>query len=835
MQGGVMKNNQSAFQWFGHFIAASVLALGLAGCSGDDGAPGAAGVPGPGVASLSDATALNITVTKASINSAPVVNFSVTNQDGVAVAGFADSDLRFNIAKLVPGSNGAPSKWQSYLNRVSGGGVLGTQERVGTGYVFGTLVDHKNGTFTYTFATDITNAAANPCPAPCTDAEGNALNISYQAGLTHRIGIQQNNTALPKANATYDFVPAGGAVVTKREIVQTATCNECHNQLAAHGGGMRIETKLCVTCHNPGSWDNTPGNVQTVDFKVMIHKIHQGAELPSVKAGTPYAIGSQDFSNVVFPYSAVRLGDTRSCAKCHDGAVTAQGDNWKTQPSRAACSSCHDDVYFGGSPDPLKPYQTVSHETLSGTTTPDDSNCTLCHGAGQAQDVVVKHDLPNLLKTEAAKYQFNVESVANTTAGGVIDLQVVFSVTNPTVTPATYYNIKTDPAFACVAGTGLPASVSVLVGWNNTDENNSSSGNNPGQPYTASVLDTYTSGTGLCANNANVGDNGNGTFTATLAGKRIPTGMTGSGRAAVYGRISKDVDGNGTKENVRIKAGYNDYGISGSPATARRTVVDIAKCDKCHDQVSLHGDSRTNEPGLCVICHNPSATDINRRPRATQSAAVSPGPCAGQVDALGNPALANAVICDPLVGGSKDSKKEEAIDFKRMIHGIHAASKTDYTGAPADGFRNKGLVVYGYYSGAGPANPIDFSHVRFPGVLNDCLTCHTTYPGSTVGTYELTKNWEVPTASGVLGSSINTAPLTTDSFALQTDDLNITPTAGVCSSCHDGDVAKSHMTLNGALFAADQATINSGVTLEACAICHGPGRVADVKVIHGVK
>jgi hypothetical protein len=43
------------------------------------------------------------------------------------------------------------------------------------------------------------------------------------------------------------------------------------------------------------------------------------------------------------------------------------------------------------------------------------------------------------------------------------------------------------------------------------------------------------------------------------------------------------------------------------------------------------------------------------------------------------------------------------------------------------------------------------------------------------------------------------------------------------------------MQLMGALFSATQATINAGATLEACAICHGPGRSADVKVIHRVK
>jgi OmcA/MtrC family decaheme c-type cytochrome len=145
------------------------------------------------------------------------------------------------------------------------------------------------------------------------------------------------------------------------------------------------------------------------------------------------------------------------------------------------------------------------------------------------------------------------------------------------------------------------------------------------------------------------------------------------------------------------------------------------------------------------------------------------------------------------------------------------------------------LVVWGYGN-----NEHDFSHIRFPGILNDCLTCHVTPTGNNAGSYELTGDWEVPTASGILGSTTDSAPTATDAASLitgladQTDDLNITPTAAVCTSCHDGVVAKSHMMLNGALFDVTQATIAGSGTLEACAICHGPGRVADVKTIHGV-
>ena len=57
------------------------------------------------------------------------------------------------------------------------------------------------------------------------------------------------------------------------------SCNTCHYQLAFHGGyanGMN----MCVLCHQPQNADPTTGN--TLDLKVMAHKIHMGSQLPSV-------------------------------------------------------------------------------------------------------------------------------------------------------------------------------------------------------------------------------------------------------------------------------------------------------------------------------------------------------------------------------------------------------------------------------------------------------------------------------------------------------------------------------------------------------------------------
>ena len=56
-----------------------------------------------------------------------------------------------------------------------------------------------------------------------------------------------------------------------------------------------------------------------------------------------------------------------------------------------------------------------------------------------------------------------------------------------------------------------------------------------------------------------------------------------------------------------------------------------------------------------------------------------------------------------MLTGGIDGKAEESIDFKRMVHGIHAGQ------ADKGGFRTKGLVVYGF---GGSVN--DFSEVRYP-------------------------------------------------------------------------------------------------------------------------
>ena len=783
-----MGGNRTRGRWT-EVAAASLLALAVAGCGGgsEGGTSSSAGcgaTPAPpaaaaaGTSALAASTTLNIAINGACVTSPPQVNFTVTNEAGVGMAGLASTDLRFNIAKLVPMSNGEPSTWQNYINRDGGGAVQGSQERSAAGYAFGTLVNRGNGTYTYTFATDITNPAANPCPAPCTDADGKPLNIGYQPSLTHRVTIQQGNNAYPKATGVLDFVPSGGAPAA-RDVVLTSTCNQCHHELSAHG--TRVDTRLCVTCHNPGSWVAGVPN-QTVDFKVMVHKIHfniynslnpsdPGAPnympptLPSVTAGTPYMIGARDFSQPTFTQ------DARNCTRCHDGASSAQGDNWKTQPSIAACGSCHDNVYFTVQPDPAKPYQDEAHPAGPAT---DSSTCALCHGPGRVRDAAVEHNFPARFKTASGKFKFNIISAAPTSAGSVP--VITFSVTDPSNGNAPY-DIKAHPAFTTA---GL-SSLTVKLGWtmaSKADAGSDGSGENFGQPVRVDLLNNIAVVPGAAP----------GTYTVDSP-VAIPVGQS-TLRVMMDGHPAGDVSSTGpSSDDITLPPGtfadrlsansvFRDFAITGT-AAPRRSVVDIAKCNVCHDVLSVHGNNRTGEPGVCVVCHNPNATDKGRR------------------------------ITGPFV----DGKAEEAVDFKTLIHGVHAGQEG------SGGFREKGLVVYGF-TGAN-----DFSQVVFPGKLSNCTACHTST------SYQLAGVWDAPAANGILGTTTDTQASTSDAA----DNLRTSPTAAVCSSCHDKAGPRAHMIgLGAAQFSVTQAAIDAAPP-ELCIYCHAPNAPADVKAVHGVQ
>ena len=102
-----------------------------------------------------------------------------------------------------------------------------------------------------------------------------------------------------------------------RDSVDTAKCNNCHEQLGtepAFHSGARNDANACAFCHTP----NRTSSGWAADSRSFIHAIHAGpnALTASTRARTvPYTwhavSATANYSQVVFP------GDLKKCSTCH--------------------------------------------------------------------------------------------------------------------------------------------------------------------------------------------------------------------------------------------------------------------------------------------------------------------------------------------------------------------------------------------------------------------------------------------------------------------------------------------------------------------------------------
>lgn len=442
-------------------------------------------------------------------------------------------------------------------------------------------------------------------------------------------------------------------------------------------------------------------------------------------------------------------------------------------------------------------------------------------------------------------FKYNIENVVVTPGvpgSGTWTVRMIFSVTNPV--GGTTWDIKKDLPF-----TSTGASVNFDIGWDPKEFTNTGSvnkaltqvstkslGTGAAMPVQVRGLQGPSGKAVLCTSAAECPgaasfENRYWVEAAIMPVKFIQPVTTG--RVAIEGRpVCNGVTGYTVAELAKCPPGpviptpgpYVNIPVTSAVASfsfypanprhamiddPRRPVVDIAKCTGCHDgerhgdtdvpRLSLHGGNRNENLGLCVMCHNANNTDVPYRTLTTPA---------------GTPA-------DPLVSGD-----EVSIDFKRMIHSIHAG-----------GFREQPYVVIGFQSTIN-----DFSDVRFPKPLRDCTNCHVDTNGK--GSFEL------PLQSTVLGTTVKTQSVykvaqpqtgVLDSGQYRqinvnpNDDVKITPIAATCSGCHDKAEVRSHMIrTGGASFTTTQAKITSGAVRERCASCHGPGKDKDVRRAHEI-
>ncbi|HEX7706910.1 MAG TPA: OmcA/MtrC family decaheme c-type cytochrome [Thermoanaerobaculia bacterium] len=474
------------------------------------------------------------------------------------------------LGKITPGAISASmvlARWNpetreyfSYTTRIqttpasspAGPGVTAIQAAADSG---GTWTDLEMGRAQYRFRTVL--------PADFDTAATMTLGIYSARNLNDILGKSYY------ANVLHDFRADAQPITSTWDKISTASCNNCHDALAFHGGSRR-EMKLCVLCHTTQTVD--PDTGETQDMETLTHKIHRGANLPSVLGGKPYIIiGNQqsvhDYSHVIYPQ------DIRNCDNCHEGITAAQKTSqshvWFTNPTKEACYACHDNINM------------ETGEGHPGRARADNSRCANCHvpDSGEEFDRSIKgaHTIPEKSK-QLEGLKVAVVSFTNFKAGE-----------KPTVTFA-----LTNNAGAAVDGSKLATFAPMIAG----PTSSYSKYFREAAPARA-IFNATTGHTTFTFNNAIPAD-AKGTWTISGDFYRNVTIKRADGEADISLR----------------EAAYNPIryaALDGGTATPRRTVAPMAQCNTCHDRLALHGGQRLVME-QCVICHNPLETDVARRP-----------------------------------------------------------------------------------------------------------------------------------------------------------------------------------------------------------------------------
>jgi len=836
-----------------------------------------------------------VTVGKIVTTGAPEVNFALTDQDGNAIIGFGSTskastatlasypNLAFSLAKLVPASNGSPSKWVSYIvTTVPTTTAAAAPTRPSTDNT-GTLVDNKNGTYKYTFYRDVTKIKDVVAGMTVTGVNNKADlgDLTWEPNLTHRLTIQvsgnapgtgtntanavQVTPAVPMRNpldVIYDFIPATGKAVAStdasRDIVANAKCVECHRVLgglpggnpessaAGFHGGSRNEVKYCVVCHTEQrKYGRTEATIDTaalkftsttelVDGRAMgnlpnfIHKIHVGKLLSKQN----YNYAGVTPNEVGYPQ------DIRNCTKCHDGSATStaktvQGDNWKAAPSRLACGSCHDGINFASGKgvtiaDAAAGLKVSTHGHVGGAQT-DDSLCSLCHkpaGIDVNHLPVTPPNFASALHVNGGNTNTNSAWIASNTSrlpeGAVKVSYDVKSVSrNAAKNPVMVFRILANGARKDL---GDPTKSTEI--WDGF----------MGAPSVYFVFAVPQDGVAAptdfnASTSAYLRSLWNGTASGGAKGTLTGPDADGYYTATLTGSTIPDnavmlTGGLGYSYNVASTLPLTQVNLADYPATPATATT------------GLVAGMPNKVGGLIVIAPNSQkvATGYAARRAIVEDARCNN--CHQELgtfteDAFHAGQRNDGTTCSWCHTPNRTSSGWSA-DSTSFVHAIHGSAKRDDK-----------------YTWHATSATEGFWEVTYPSVLAQCETCHLpgTYDFKARTDAEMNSRLYRTVASGTLASTGATyaySPYITKDLnygaafafsaatgattAAAATTLVTSPTATVCFACHDSTLAKQHMVTNGgSLYTPRSTALAVG---EQCTLCHATGKVADIAVMH---
>lgn len=282
---------------------------------------------------------------------------------------------------------------------------------------------------------------------------------------------------------------------------------------------------------------------------------------------------------------------------------------------------------------------------------------------------------------------------------------------------------------------------------------------------------------------------------------------------------------------------------TGGAYTGRRPIVEDARCNKCHQELGVFAKSsfhaaQRNDGTTCSWCHTPNRTssgwsaDSTNHVHAIHGASKRTTPftwhAASTTDGfwgIGFPGVLKTCETCHLPGTYDFSASASASALPYRLY------RTVATGV----FNGTAGVVTKAYSGSActagtTAQTVEGAFAIYKDVKNDNGATPGYGLGFTFNASTSATNVCDPDTGAVIAIAAASSVAAASTRAADSATLVSSPIATACYACHDTSLAKLHMESNGgSIYAQRSAALAKP---EQCMICHGTGRVADIKAMH---
>ena len=315
----------------------------------------------------------------------------------------------------------------------------------------------------------------------------------------------------------------------------------------------------------------------------------------------------------------------------------------------------------------------------------------------------------------------------------------------------------------------------------------------------------------------------------------------GSGLSEDYGTSTTNVCKQGGL--IVIAPNVNKVATGFNP---RRAIVEDARCNKCHQELgtftedAFHAGQR-NDGTTCAWCHTPNRTSSGWSADSVYFVHAIHGGAKRSTEFTWHAETATSSFAEVKYPGvlnfCEGCHLPGAYNFENAASDAALPNRLYRTFA-AGSFSGHVGDTFTQYSGAGCATQTQSSAATAVTVHSLAPYFPPTANGTSTPNYGPAFSFNAGTSQssgctpGGTPFTIAAGQGTEDSAASAAYDTNlvVSPITSVCFACHDTSPAMAHFEINGgSVYQARSTALN---TVETCIVCHGPGRIADIKEVH---